>query len=106
MDQETKIRIAEELGGLPVEVIDELLGAFFTQTEGEMTCLKEAMGRDDIDSIMKIAHSIKGAAGNLRVNSVQELARIIEMNAKEGYDKALVEATFTKLEAKLIEEKG
>ena len=46
--------------------------------------LKKAIGQNDATTVAETAHSIKGAAGNMRFEEIYELARQIEKYANEN----------------------
>lgn len=70
--------IAREQGLEPGEVL-EFLHDFWTYTNGEeLPALREAVMAGDFPSIKQVAHSIKGAALNLRLERIASLAREIE----------------------------
>lgn len=61
----------------------ELLEDFFTEITTSLKELKEKIKENDYESICKISHSIKGSAGNLRINEIYELAKEIEDMGKK-----------------------
>ncbi len=75
-------KVSAELG-IGEDMYDELVGEFITQGEGLTGKMKEAIGANDLDEIARIAHMLKGTSGNLRIYTIQELARVIESAAKE-----------------------
>lgn len=77
-------RACRELGGLPVELYDELLGDFKAQTEAVLAELKSAVDSGNQPEVGRLAHGIKGAAANLRVEPVHLAAKDLEMSAKSG----------------------
>lgn len=91
MSPEEKKRILSELGGLPEEVYNSLVLELITQTDQKVSEIKQALQDNDFDVIAKLAHSVKGAAGNLRIFAVHEAARDVEMEAKESRRGLLIE---------------
>lgn len=64
------------------QLIMKLMKAYLDSCDAPLDKLKEAVEHEDIDQIMMNAHSIKGAASNLCLHSVVELARIMEENSR------------------------
>lgn len=46
--------------------------------------LEKGMCSNDYEQIGKIAHQIKGASGNLRIDPIMQLAERLEIESKEG----------------------
>lgn len=89
MDKAEKKKILEELGGgISEEIYDDLVQEFISQTRGEITGLNGVLSNDDFDSVVKIAHSIRGSAANLRFTRMQECAKALELAVKKRKDKA------------------
>jgi len=55
-----------------------LLGKFETRMEQDLERLSEAASGGDSDCVAQLAHHIKGAAGNISADSIQELAASLE----------------------------
>jgi len=60
------------------ELYHELMDLFFEQSEEQIKALDVAIKNRQAQSIRELAHSIKGAAGNLGVNYVQQSALVLE----------------------------
>lgn len=86
MDMQEKQKILQELGGITEDVYNELVDMFIDQTQSQIVDLKKILAEQDYENASKIGHSIKGAAANLRIYSVQEAASAIEKEAKENPD--------------------
>ena len=69
--------------GLDEEEVLELVELFFETSMSELEKLKKAMNQNDAETVVETAHSIKGAAGNMRFEEIYELASQIEKNANE-----------------------
>lgn len=69
--------------GLEEEEILELVELFFETSTSDLDRLKKAMDQNDVKTVAETAHSIKGAAGNMRLQKIYELARQIEKDANE-----------------------
>lgn len=80
--QLNKQKALQELG-IPEEFYDELMGDFITQTEGVLNKLDMLKETDNFEEIAKLAHFIKGSAGNLRIDELYSIAKEIEFTAKE-----------------------
>jgi CheY-like chemotaxis protein len=63
------------------EFADELLNTFVESTRNTLRELRSAAGRNDPTAIARCAHKLKGAAGNIGANRMQQLARELEVNA-------------------------
>ena len=85
--------------GIPSQMYDELLQIFKVQTESTLQELEGVVASSNHTEIAKLAHSIKGSAGNLRLDELQELARKIEFAAKGNADMAGISSDFTNLKA-------
>ena len=101
MDKAEKQKILAELTYLSEDVYDELLGILLLQAEEKITELKAAAEKDDFPSIAKIAHSLKGSSGNLRVNTIYEPAKSMELIARENPDKQKIVGDIVHLEEAL-----
>jgi len=75
--------LAENLG-LEVDEYLELIELFIDTGFADFHKIQEAMARSDSDQVMRSAHTIKGAAGNLGLMDVSETAKIIEENANNN----------------------
>ena len=72
------------------EFFKELLQLYVTETAPAIEKLAVAVQQGEADTIMRIAHSLKSASGNLRAAQMQMLAARLEMM---GRDKTLDEAS-------------
>lgn len=84
-----KQRAVAELG-IPVEMYDELLGIFVQQTGTALEDLTRALAAANFTEIARLAHFVKGSAGNLRLDQMHLLAKDIEFGAKEHKDITLL----------------
>lgn len=101
MDRDVKLRILEELGGIPEEVYDSLVDEFFELVPDQLACLKDCASQQKWDELANVAHSVKGSAGNLRLNVVFEASRQIEMCGKDPQQRDLIEDRLGLLEEAL-----
>ena len=86
MNQEEKQNILAELGGLSEDIYDELLKEHLEQTGVRCQEIDAALVAEDIDQAGHIAHSIKGASGNLRLHELYDKAKAVEQSAKNKED--------------------
>ncbi len=88
--------------GLEKEDYLELVELLIASGEEDINRLKEAVAINDPDGAAKAAHSLKGAAANLGLTDLSEIARQAEMQAREGV-LAGVEEKIEALQTKLNE---
>lgn len=91
MDKEEKKKILSDLGGIPEELYNELVHDFLAQAHEQIQVISEALQKNDFNAAAKVAHSLKGSSGNLRIHAVQNLAQYIELQAKENADRKVLE---------------
>lgn len=71
----------KELGanlGLEEDEYRELVELFVTTGSADFEKIQGAIAVSDTDQVMRSAHTIKGAAGNLGLTDVSDVAKIIE----------------------------
>ncbi len=96
--------LAENLG-LEVDEYRELIELFVDTGSADFQKIQAGMAGSDADQVMRSAHTIKGAAGNLGLMDVSDTAKIIEENATnnqlDGLDEAIdtLKAQFEAIEA-------
>ncbi len=96
--------LAENLG-LEVDEYRELIELFVDTGSADFQKIQAGMAGSDADQVMRSAHTIKGAAGNLGLMDVSDTAKIIEENATnnqlDGLDEAIdtLKAQFETIEA-------
>ncbi|MCP4660846.1 MAG: Hpt domain-containing protein [bacterium] len=78
MDRGEKLRACEELGGIPEEAYDDLLRLHAETTRPQVASLASAFERGDCDAVRELAHAIKGASANLRLDSLSRGAKAVE----------------------------
>ncbi|MEF3190948.1 MAG: response regulator [Campylobacterales bacterium] len=81
-------KVTQELG-LSEDVVLMLIEEFLLDIDDEVARIEDAVAREDKVAIKEVAHKIKGAAANLRLESIRHFAQMLE----EGRDdpKRLVE---------------
>jgi len=77
------IELAADLG-LDENEYRELVDLFMTTGAAEFKKLKAALTAGDADTVMRSAHTLKGASGNLGLTDVSETAARIEKSADSG----------------------
>jgi HPt (histidine-containing phosphotransfer) domain-containing protein len=68
--------------GLKSKYVPMLLASFMEESTPMLRELKSDIDSNDFTKIASHAHSIKGSAGNLRLNEVYEMAKEMELSAK------------------------
>ena len=86
--------LADNLG-LEVDEYRELIELFIDTGSADFKKIQDGLTGNDSDMVMRSAHTIKGAAGNLGLMDVSETARIIEEKATENQLDSLGEAMQT-----------
>jgi len=74
--------LAENIG-FELDEFLELVDLFLETTDADVKNLKAAIQQQDAKSVAASAHSIKGAAGNMGFQEIYDLAKNIEMDARE-----------------------
>lgn len=77
----------KELGSrLGIDEADmmELIELFVTTSLSDIDKIKNGVEQDNAQDAAAASHSIKGAAGNLGLDRISELAKDMEMQAKKG----------------------
>ena len=64
------------------EAVTPILDAFWQSNDELLAQLKAAIAQGDADAAAKVAHALKGSAGNLGANAVAETSKRIEFAAK------------------------
>ena len=75
--------LAERLG-LEEDEFLELTELFIETGNSDLSKLQSAIEQENIQEVVKSAHSIKGASGNLGFTDIFEVAKVIEMKAREN----------------------
>ena len=74
--------LAENLG-LEEDEFLELVELFIEKGSSDLDMLQSALDQGDTEKILEAAHSIKGASGNLGFMEIYEVAKSVEMNARQ-----------------------
>lgn len=72
------------------ELIQELLDLFRQESAPRVDLLRQALSAKDTQSIVKHAHSIAGASGNLGAYRLSQLCRQLEVEARQGFSPAVL----------------
>ncbi len=70
--------------GLKLPIFKTILKTFFNSIDKDLKELENSILNKDLEKTRNIAHKIKGAAGNLKINNIYEITKDIELSAKEG----------------------
>ena len=87
-------QLAENLG-LEIDEYKELIELFIDTGSTDFLKIQDALAKSDAEQIMRSAHTIKGAAGNLGLLDVSEVAKSIEESASANELEALSQAVHT-----------
>lgn len=71
-------KASEELG-LPIDLIEEFVNDFITQTHEEKKNFIDACKKGDIDILHRTGHKLKGVASNLRITPLAETLEEIQL---------------------------
>ena len=63
-------QVLEDLGDITLEEYEEYVQDFIDAMNDDIIKLEDAFGRNDLDIIKEIVHSIKGETANLRLNGI------------------------------------
>ena len=83
---------------LPPAIARKLMNQYIETLPKDIERLKEDIAREDFQAAAKVAHSIKGASGNLRITKIFQLVGDLEQVLK-----AAQEGTREKADALLVE---
>jgi len=76
-------KIADHLD-FDLEDVVMLIEVFKEGAIESLETMKKAIEANDLDTVYKSAHSIKGSSANLTLNDISNIAKEIEQNAKEA----------------------
>ncbi len=86
-DKETML---ENLGGSE-DLLAEILDTFVDDTTENIKKLKALITNNDLNEAAKVAHAIKGSAGNITADKIRQIALYLEKNCKQENRDALQE---------------
>jgi len=70
--------------GIEVETLEELFKTLLNQIEESKDQFNEAVSKKDYEALHRIAHSLKGAALNLRLSNIALILKTIDEKSKKG----------------------
>jgi HPt (histidine-containing phosphotransfer) domain-containing protein len=70
---------------------EPLLTKFMTNRKKEVVTMREALAQQDLETVRKVAHGMKGAGGSYGFDRITLMAATIEHAAKAGTSAGLVE---------------
>ena len=95
------IREAEARLGGDRRLLREMMTIFGAESPGQMTAIRRAAARKDLDRLQKATHALKGALGTLDAPLAFQAARRLEDVARRGAG-AEVESALSDLEREMI----
>jgi len=84
--------------GVPRELYEELLVSLVQDVAQEQARLAEALARQDAATARRLAHSIKGSAGNMGAEPLWAVAARLEVLAQDGHCDAPAQECLAELE--------
>lgn len=90
--EDSIVRMISETG-LGRTEIEKIMLDFFESTYGILEDLDLALRKSDYNIIQKIAHKIKGASGNLRLDLISKIADELELVSKNRDIDACMKST-------------
>jgi HPt (histidine-containing phosphotransfer) domain-containing protein len=79
---------------------EPLMPKFLTNRKKEVTTMQEALAAQELETVQKVAHGMKGAGGSYGFDRVTAMAAVIEQAAKAG-DAATIKPQLSQLSAYL-----
>ena len=79
--------------GLEKDEFLEVLTLFFEVSSSDLQNLESGLEKEDAKLVSDAAHSIKGAAMNLGLTDISDIAKGVEMNARESNLNGALEAS-------------
>jgi PAS domain S-box-containing protein len=84
------------------EVLDDFVGMYTTQAPQRIDEIAKALETGDLPRVVRVAHSLKGASGNLGAARVADVARRIEL-AGQGGDADAIGPLVEEIRARYVE---
>lgn len=85
-DFEYSIENAANALGLKLPIFKTILKTFVFSINNDLEELRSYIKSKNLEQVKLIAHKIKGASGNLKINNIYEITKDIELSAKEGLE--------------------
>lgn len=76
--------IAQLTEELDSETVGDLIGQFFTDTPKQIANLRESLGRNDLKSLARSAHSVAGSSSTFGLQELRSAALLVEESALNG----------------------
>lgn len=76
--------LVERLGMDDEGLIRELMEMFLADLPVQIQQLKQALEQEDGDRVMRLGHSLKGAAANLGTDALSDVAHRLEIAGRNG----------------------
>ena len=68
-----------------------LMSKFMTNRKNEVVTMRDALAQQDLETVRKVAHGMKGAGGSYGFDRITTMAATIEHMAKTGTSAGLAE---------------
>lgn len=69
--------------GLDRRIIEKLFAQFFAKIDADIEIIVQAMHDENYDTIVDMAHKIRGSTGNMRLAHLSEIAKELEQTPRE-----------------------
>jgi len=79
------------------DIVEPMLDLFVTEAAKGMEQLRAAMAAGDLDTVGRVAHSLKSSAGNIRAKSLADVLQQLETAVAQG-DRAIVSSLVGRIE--------
>jgi len=66
------------------ELLEELMTLFKDSSSADLDQLRQAIDANDTQTVVRAAHSLKGASASLGIEGIRTLASAMESDAREG----------------------
>ncbi len=96
---QTKLQALRDLMG---DSFAMLIDTFITDTSTTLTTLRSELAANNVQEIHRLAHSLKSSSANLGANSLSDIAKQLELEAKNT-DLSHAEDHITRLDALFTE---
>ena len=70
---------------------EPLMSKFMTNRKNEVVTMRDALAQQDLETVRKVAHGMKGAGGSYGFDRITTMAATIEHLAKTGTSAGLTE---------------
>ena len=70
---------------------EPLMSKFMTNRKNEVVTMRDALAQQDLETVRKVAHGMKGAGGSYGFDHITTMATTIEHTAKHGTSAGLTE---------------